>query len=80
MADAIKAAYEAAQAQFPALTLEMTQAVIEAYEAAHKPVYLTHIEKGEIADAIVYWNAGGKDVVNDVFEEIAKRFIVRRRG
>ena len=65
----------------PALTLEMAQAVIEAYEAAHKPVFLTQDEKSDMASRITIRYNDAKDAVNDVFlKKVATMFIVRRKS
>lgn len=80
MNESAQATFESVQPRFPALTLEMAQAVIEAYEAAYQPFYLTQHEKSEIASKITVRSGSSKDAVEDVFYEVARRFIVRRRG
>lgn len=79
MNEAIDTAYRTAVALHPELTLDMVRTVIEAYEAAHRPFYLNHIEKSDIAQNVIFRSGAERDIVHDVFEEIAAQFIVRRR-
>jgi ribosomal protein L17 len=58
-----------------------TKKTLESLPATERrAVTLTASEKYVIADEIVTENRSKTDVVQDVFDEIAERFDIRRRG